>query len=894
MFLAIISLRMKRLYTILVLLSVFLLCPGISAQAAISVSALSDFDVLGDPARLAIGPNGKVYVSDSQKHRVGIYSNNGILLDTIEGIGRPVAIDVDATGNVFVGDADTGSVMEFDAGGSFVSKLGSGDGEFIIPSGLVVTSTGDVYVADSEAGVVKGFTSGGSLFISVPGFVKPTGITVDETVSPAVLYIIDDDDGTGSAFAYRYVRVYSLGGSLLGSINLGGAFGTQKVLRPTALRVDATRLYVLDGYRSVITVMSKSGTVETSLGSLGNDFGELDVPTDLEFDTAGTLFVADYKNSRVNIYGVDKDAAISNTLVAFPSQIDFTITNRDTIPTQDVILNSPASGISWTAVSTEPWLGISLSSGVTPGSLTVSADVSTLASGTYSGQVQITTSEGILHVIDVNLTVDLQVALFVTPQSLAFEYQSGSVAYGLTYPEQTLLIYSSGESVPWQAMPSVDWVTLSSYSGTTPASVTVRLNSTADELPVDGFASFNGNITISAGNIFGSPVDIPLSLDIHEAGNVSVTTNLDEAGFTLSGPVNDTGSGKSWTFQDVPAGDYSIVFSNVDGYVRPPAQTFTLSSGETVSINGTYRPVVADTGLVAVSGQQGTQTADLVDFSGTYLGSISFLQGIIDDRDVIDFATGDLNGDGLDEVAFTDGVGKVEVYLSSGALMGELNFPGVSEVRLASADMDYDGIADLIVGVRTGSSMDIYIFGLNGFGQLVSKIVYPDLREHGGFAVAAGDIDGDGLNELVISGRDITAYKPGTGSDIQVAWRHAGSSGGMPTVSVADIDGDGTAEVISGYARSMLSGSLVTVISGDGTNLFTFDAFADLGYNGGTYVTAADIDGDFDAEIIVGAGPAESNPSVARIFERDGTFTGTTLDVLGLTSYGARVQAGRF
>jgi hypothetical protein len=156
-------------------------------------------------------------------------------------------------------------------------------------------------------------------------------------------------------------------------------------------------------------------------------------------------------------------------------------------------------------------------------------------------------------------------------------------------------------------------------------------------------------------------------------------------------------------------------------------------------------------------------------------------------------ATGDFNGDGIDEVAIGDrdsisnpgGGGSVYVYRRSAAdswtlqttiRQGNGAYNGVDEdgddfgFSLASGDFDDDGFEDLAIGVpgqnepgspnvvAAGAVHVVYgsASGLTGtrdriFSALTDGLDFePDSSDEYGYAMAAGDIDADGDDDLAI------------------------------------------------------------------------------------------------------------------------------------------------
>lgn len=84
-------------------------------------------------AKIAVGANGLVYVSDSGNGRVEVFTPTGTFLRQIASPGRgeghlvsPFDVAVDASGNVFVADDARRSVSKFSPDGRFLWRIGAG------------------------------------------------------------------------------------------------------------------------------------------------------------------------------------------------------------------------------------------------------------------------------------------------------------------------------------------------------------------------------------------------------------------------------------------------------------------------------------------------------------------------------------------------------------------------------------------------------------------------------------------------------------------------------------------------------------------------------------------------------------------------------------------------
>ncbi|MEK6283988.1 MAG: hypothetical protein AABN95_26865 [Acidobacteriota bacterium] len=83
-------------------------------------------------------------------------------------------------------------------------------------------------------------------------------------------------------------------------------------------------------------------------------------------------------------------------------------------------------------------------------------------------------------------------------------------------------------------------------------------------------------------------------------GSIAVTMNLPTAGFSITGPINYSGSG-STSLNDAPLGAYTITYGAVAGYLTPLPETRTLVAGGAITFLGNY---VSRSAGLKVSGQR--------------------------------------------------------------------------------------------------------------------------------------------------------------------------------------------------------------------------------------------------------------------------------------------------
>ena len=519
---------------------------------------------------------------------------------------------------------------------------------------------------------------------------------------------------------------------------------------------------------------------------------------------------------------------------------------------------SGASSLSFTATFTEDVLGVEASDFqfITTGGVSYSSMQMT----TVSPSVYRITAEGIMG----NGTLGLNFVDHHTIQDLAGHYLAQSTP-AISYPvpvamplgNETVVGDLNGDGKP--DLVTSDYSNIGILLGNGDGTFQSRYNIPCPQRRANvTLADMNGDgiLDIATANSDHNAVDLFLG-----NGNgtfqsaVELATGINPVSVTI-GDFNKDGHvdlvvANNSGYWPAGSSSVSLLLGNGNGTFNAK-QDFLLGyySGEQVQIKACDINGDGSLDLVIAVNAWSEPGATIVLGNGD--GTFQSPQNLSDVTRVTSLAVGDLNGDGLPDLALAHYDGNLGILLGNGngtfqaeksATVGLVQYGYNKELTLN--DINHDGILDLLVFDQWGETVQILIGQGNGTFGLTQQILQTDLNLN---SLAFADFNNDGQVELATFGYGALSLFSDLGDGTFHRMFEDFIVTGSYTISVTlhDINHDGNLDLIQGNNRGSIS-----VLLGNGNGSFQQAQDIDVGGMWPDQITIADVNDDGNPDLIV-------------------------------------------
>ncbi len=133
------------------------------------------------PTGLTIDPQGNIYITDKNNHRIRRITSNGVVttlagngtIGTVDGTGaiaqfnNPIGLTIDYQNNIYIADSENNRIRKITPDGVVTTLAGNTQGfldgdastaQFEYPTGLAIDSQGNIYVADRNNHKIRKIT----------------------------------------------------------------------------------------------------------------------------------------------------------------------------------------------------------------------------------------------------------------------------------------------------------------------------------------------------------------------------------------------------------------------------------------------------------------------------------------------------------------------------------------------------------------------------------------------------------------------------------------------------------------------------------------------------------------------------------------------------------------
>jgi sugar lactone lactonase YvrE len=316
-------------------------------------------------------------------------SGSALTGGTLDG---PDAVAIDASGNVWVTNYYSGTVVEYSSSGTYVRTITLPGGTNSSPTGVVTDASGNVYVLGQTTGDVYEYSSTGTLLAT---------LTVNGDLTGNGLSLAIDRNGNLYAVNYNTNTLYEFTTSgiilMTTTTDLNG---------PVSVAVDNSgNIWVLNDGNNTAVELSSNGAYESELTSLNT-------PHTITIDASGNLYVSEFGTGSVVEYQSNGVQLASITGLDDPYGMaidksgDLYVSDFETM----TLMKYPPVGGYYISGPIPPGLSFSTTTGTFTGTPTISWPLTTYTVTTYDAA-----GTAITTTVSIQCTVTPVVFSYTTP-----------------------------------------------------------------------------------------------------------------------------------------------------------------------------------------------------------------------------------------------------------------------------------------------------------------------------------------------------------------------------------------------------------------------------------------------------------------------------------------------
>ncbi len=302
-------------------------------------------DQIRFPSAIGVSSNNDVYVVNNGKMTIIHQSTR-----TFNGWSSiPIAksFTFDQFGNVFAAGGSFDQLIKYSSDGTLLGawgERGSGNGQFIEPSGVAIDSEGFIYVSDLQNHRIQKFNAEMEYITQWTGEVFGSSIFSPYTAaidSEDYIYVIDisnrcvqkftSDGEFITAFGSEYlgnpmgiainsqneiyivdkyypepVYIFNSDGELISHWSNGFGDLPGQFAYPESIAIDtADYVYISDTYNQRVQKFDSNGNYITSWGESISSLGEFNAPEGMTIDDNNNILIADARNNRIQKFTLD-------------------------------------------------------------------------------------------------------------------------------------------------------------------------------------------------------------------------------------------------------------------------------------------------------------------------------------------------------------------------------------------------------------------------------------------------------------------------------------------------------------------------------------------------------------------------------------------------------------